>query len=80
MSGFLPECGCCTPGAPGGQLCQKCFMVWYDSGITSADVLAREARWRKSVGGWPWGDKPVTLDQLKALEAEPLPDLKAEQA
>jgi hypothetical protein len=85
MTGFPEECDCCTPGVPGVKLCQKCFMVWYDSGITSAAVLAREARWRKANGCWPWPAKDgtqgrlATLEELAALEHMPLPDMGAEK-
>jgi len=79
MSNFPPECGCCVPGVSVERLCQKCFMVWYDSGIKEANVLAREVRWRKAGDRWPWGDGQVTVAELEALERDPLPDLKAEQ-
>ena len=66
-------CECCTPGELGNQLCRNCFKVWYDSGITSAPVLAREVRWRKEEGYWPWGKSDATVAQLDALERLPLP-------
>jgi len=82
MTGFPEECGCCAPEVDSERVCQKCFMVWYDSGITSAAVLAREVRWRKANGCWPWPDKDgrlATLEELAALEHMPLPDMEAEE-
>lgn len=78
------ECGICTPGNGNLQLCRNCFMLWYDSGITEAPVLAREARWRKANSFWPWGagfqngETRPRMDELKAMEELPLPDLETQ--
>lgn len=81
-------CWCCVAGhSQRGRICTMCFMIWYDSGITEAPVLAREARWRKSEGFWPWGERQPpywappspTLEQIAAMEQMPLPDLEAEK-
>lgn len=76
---FPKDCSCCVPGAQDQRLCQQCFMIWYDAGITEANVLAREARWRKAGGRWPWGAGQATVAQLEALGTQPLPDLVAEK-
>jgi hypothetical protein len=73
------ECYCCTPGTPGDRLCRQCFQVWYDSGITVAAVLAREVRWRKAEGIWPWSSRYETVQELDALQSLPLPGLNAER-
>jgi hypothetical protein len=80
------ECHCCTPGAQRDRLCTQCFKVWYDSGITVAAVLAREARWRKAEGIWPWPShsadgavRDATVQELGALQSLPMPDLCAER-
>ena len=73
-------CWTCVPGATRKQgLCRNCFMVWYDSGITEADVLAREVRYRKANGVWPFGKiSLLTKEQLAEIETLPLPDLIGE--
>lgn len=71
----MEGCSCCIAGHEGDRLCRKCFMLWYDSGVTEPPVLAREARWRKAEGFWPWGDKSPTFTQIEAMEAGPLPEV-----
>ncbi len=77
------KCYCCTPGTPGAALCTQCFKVWYDSDTTDAAVLARETRWRKAEGVWPWSShnagRSATLQELEALQSLPLPDISAER-
>jgi hypothetical protein len=69
-------CFCCIAGYDGDKLCQKCFMLWYDSGINVARWLAREARWRKAEDYWLWGDKIPRLAQIEEMEQTPLPEDK----
>lgn len=72
------ECSCCHPDLPWeGRLCRNCFMVWYDSGITSPAVLSRETVWRRVEGYWPWGKvdehgnhRSPTIAQIRELHGE----------
>jgi hypothetical protein len=73
------KCYCCTPGTPGAALCTQCFKVWYDSDTTDAAVLARETRWRRAEGFWPWSSHNATVQELEALQGLPLPDISAER-
>lgn len=68
-------CSCCIAGHEGDRLCRMCLMVWYNSGITEAPKLAREARWRKARASWPWGKVPVTVVELEELKTQPLPEV-----
>lgn len=49
------------------QICQNCFMIWYDSGITDSAVLGKESRWRRDNDYWPWGERSPTYDEFKAF-------------
>ena len=68
---FLMECQCCTPTSPVyDRLCQQCFKVWYDSGITEPGRLSIEMAERKRQYAWPFGPNQLTHDRIKALDAE----------
>lgn len=68
---FLMECQHCTPSSPVvDRLCQQCFKVWYDSGITEYGRLSLEMRLRKEKDAWPFGPNDLTYARIKALDAE----------
>lgn len=53
----------------GGKMCSECFMIWYNSGITSAEELYAEKMARKEHGAWPFGSNPMpvaVLDEIRA--------------
>ena len=47
-------------------LCRMCFMLWYDSGITSRERLRKESLWRAEHGYWPWTKVSPPYAELKA--------------
>jgi hypothetical protein len=50
-------------------ICRKCFMLWYDTGITNTKELGAESNWRKSKGYWPWGTESPSTEELQEFRA-----------
>lgn len=68
-------CMICTPGAPQAEFCTKCLILWFETGESRPPYLARQARWRRREGFWPWGgarDVP-TAGQLRRVQRLALP-------
>ena len=59
----------CDCFKPGGKMCSPCFMIWYDSGITSAEHLFAERQERERQNAWPFGHADLDLSQLKKIDA-----------